>query len=457
MKRRVFIQTCAAGAVTMLADKAQLVEAAPTNLEDAFRNPPVAGHPDTYWFWMNGNISKVGITRDLEDMKRLGIRGFQMFQAGTGIVKGPVDYTSPEYVEMLRHAVRESGRLGLQFGMHNCPGWSSSGGPWLNDHPELSMQVLTWTETTVAGGQSVGIALPQPNSTLNFYSDAMVLAFPAPAGAAAQPTRITSNSASVDAKLLNGDPAGGVEIRPAAEGQPAWLQLEFAQPIEARSIVLRSAVIPAPGAGRGPGGGGAGGGGRGAFAIGGLSLEASDDGVQFRKVADIAGGGGGGRGPQLPSTVNLPATRARFFRLVSTQARRISEIRLAGTGWILNWTSKAGFGGGRGGRGAAAMVPIDLPSGSFIDPNTVVDLTQSMDAQGRLNWQAPAGVWTILRIGHTTTGAENRPPPDGGGGLEVDKFSKKALDYHFDHCQLKDLLDVLAPLAAKGQAHRADP
>lgn len=140
--------------MSLLADNARRVQAAETNLEEAFRNPPSTTNPDACWFWMNGNLSQVGITRDLEDMQRIGIRGYQIFQVSSGIVKGPIDYGSPEHIELIRHAARESNRLGLQFGMHNCGGWSSSGGPWLNDHPELSMQVLTWTETAVAGGQT---------------------------------------------------------------------------------------------------------------------------------------------------------------------------------------------------------------------------------------------------------------------------------------------------------------
>ena len=35
----------------------------------------------------------------------------------------------------------------------------------------------------------------------------------------------------------------------------------------------------------------------------------------------------------------------------------------------------------------------------------VVDLTANMDGAGRLTWDVPQGKWTILRIGHTLTGA----------------------------------------------------
>jgi hypothetical protein len=448
MKRRTFIQSCAAGAVILVAEKPQLTHAAETTLEEAFRNPPSSAFAKTWWHWMNGNISAVGITRDLEAMKRVGVNGFQIFQVGSGIVKGPVDYGSPEHLRLLQHAAKEAHRLGLEFAMHNCPGWSSSGGPWIT--PELSMQVLAWTETSVAGGQRVDITLRQPNATRNYYRDAMVLAFPAQPGDQVQPTRVTSNSGPVEAKLLNaGDPAGGIEIRPAAEGQSAYLQLEFAEPFEARSVTVNSASLAAPGAGAGPGG-------FGGFGAGAMTLEASDDGRQFRKVADIGGGGSLGRrgGIPLASATNFPVTRAKYFRVVSAQARRISELRLSGAGRIVNWSSKASFTQVRGGFGPAPQpvtTAVEPPGGPVIDPAAVLDITQSMDAQGRLNWQAPAGNWTILRIGHTTMGVENHPAPDGGGGLEVDKFSKEAYDFHFDQF-FGNLFDAIAPLAAKGLA-----
>jgi len=414
---------------------------------------------------MNGNISEIGITRDLEAMKRVGCSGFQIFQVGSGIPKGPVDYGSPEHIRLLQHTAREANRLGLEFAMHNCPGWSSSGGPWITARPEYSMQNLTWTETPVAGGQRVNVTLPRPVARLNFYRDAMVLAFPAVAGETAQPVRITSNSGPVDAKLLAGDPAGGFEIRPATDGT-AFLQLEFAEPVEARSVALISAAIAADAGGRGRGG--AGGGGRGSPGGGGaLSIEASDDGAQFRKIADLPAGGAGGRGggggggaaaaggPQLPTTVNIPATRAKYFRLVSTEPRRVSALRVSAAPRIVNWTAKAHFtpgggGGGRGGPAVQAAPPVE-PSGPFVDPASVLDISQSMNQQGQLNWQAPAGNWIVLRIGHTTNGVENHPSPDGGGGLEVDKFSAEAYDYHFNQFFGK-LLDAIAPLTSKGLA-----
>ncbi|MGA3326266.1 MAG: glycosyl hydrolase [Terriglobia bacterium] len=442
MKRRTFIQSCAGGALTLLGDwrpGPQAVEAA--DMEQAFRNPPVSAGPHNYWPWMNGNISQNGITRDLEAMKRVGVKAFQIFQIGSGVYlpQGPVNYGSPEHLRLLKHAAREADRLGLGFAMHNCPGWSSSGGPWIT--PELSMQVLTWTETPVAGGQVVNTTLPQPFAKLNYYRDAMLLAYPAQPGEA-RPMQellrsVTSSSGPVGAKLFtDGDPSTFAEVHPAAEGQSAYLQLEFAEPFEARSITLSSAAVLAGGSPTD------------SFdpsAALPIALEASDDGAQFRKVCEI----GIGRESNIPTSVNFAATRVRFFRLVSPKARRFSEIRLSGASRIPNWTSKANIR--PAGNPAATAALVETPGGPVIDPASVLDIGRYMDPQGRLNWLAPAGSWTILRIGHTTTGAQNAPAPDGSSGLECDKFSKTAYDFHFNHF-FGELFDAIAPLAAKGMA-----
>ncbi len=131
MKRRTFIQSFAAGAVTLVGFKPQINLGAETagTLETAFRQPPPGAHAKTWWHWMNGNITAEGITLDIEAMKRVGIRGFQIFQVGTGIPKGPVDYSSAEHARLLQHAAKEADRLGMEFDIMNCPGWSNQRRP----------------------------------------------------------------------------------------------------------------------------------------------------------------------------------------------------------------------------------------------------------------------------------------------------------------------------------------
>jgi len=80
----------------------------------------------------------------------------------------------------MTHAIKEGKRLGVEIGIHNAPGWSSSGGPWVT--PELSMQQIVWSETTVQGEQKVDALLSQPQINQNYYRDVFVIAFPAQPG-----------------------------------------------------------------------------------------------------------------------------------------------------------------------------------------------------------------------------------------------------------------------------------
>lgn len=150
-------------------------------LESGFRKPPASARPHTWWHWMNGNISREGITADLEAMKRAGIGGAQMFHVDQYIPAGKVPYMSPQWREMIVHAAKEAKRLGLELCIHNCAGWSSSGGPWIT--PEHAMQTLVWSEKSVHGPVHFSEALPQPKlPAVPYYRDVAILAFKTPEG-----------------------------------------------------------------------------------------------------------------------------------------------------------------------------------------------------------------------------------------------------------------------------------
>ena len=128
---------------------------------------------------MNGNVTKDGITADLEAMARVGIGGVQIFDAGLALPKGPVEFASDAWFDCLVHADREAKRLGIELCVANCSGWTSSAGPWLT--PELSMKYVTNTAVRVKGGEKFDGGLPMPEKTNGFYEDIAVLAFPTPA------------------------------------------------------------------------------------------------------------------------------------------------------------------------------------------------------------------------------------------------------------------------------------
>src|SRR4051812_21951911 len=110
------------------------------DLEKNFIQPPASARPWVNWFWVDGNISKEGITADLEAMQRVGIGGVMLMDVAQEAPSGPVRFGSEPWHDMFRHTVKEAARLGLKIDMHNAPGWSGSGGPWIP--PAFSMQQM---------------------------------------------------------------------------------------------------------------------------------------------------------------------------------------------------------------------------------------------------------------------------------------------------------------------------
>jgi hypothetical protein len=142
-------------------------------LATSFRVPPASARPHTWWHWMNGRITREGITADLEWMQRVGIGGVQAFHIADGFEPGPVGYLSPEWLQIFEHAASESNRLGLEMCLHNCAGWSSSGGPWIT--PELAMQEVVWTQQRIDATPQTTIQLERPKAKHDYYRDIAVV------------------------------------------------------------------------------------------------------------------------------------------------------------------------------------------------------------------------------------------------------------------------------------------
>ncbi len=193
-----------------------------------FRHPPDSARPWVYWFWLDGNITREGITADLEAMKRVGIGGVLIMEVDQGIPKGPVRFGSPQWRELFRHVVAEAGRLGLKVNMNNDAGWCGSGGPWIK--PEHAMQKLVWTETVVEGPRRFEGPLPQPETVANFYRDVAVLAFPTPSADADPKTRV--RIARIDAKNMASRRVAPPDNNLIAPGQYAALPADAVVPRE---------------------------------------------------------------------------------------------------------------------------------------------------------------------------------------------------------------------------------
>lgn len=430
MQRRQFLKSSSLAGVAALITPAGVVQfgnrtAAAQTLVDSFKNPPHSAKPQTWWHWMNGNVTREGITLDLEAMHDIGLGGFQNFDAGTGIPKGPVQYLSPEWLALKEHTIKEAQRLGLEFTMHNCPGWSSSGGPWIT--PELGMQEVTWSESFVTGAKTVRLKLPKPTTKLNHYRDIAVLAFPSLRGEVVL-TDVVSEASTKDGPVevtsLSNPDEGEVTL---AAGGKDTLQIRLKSPYEAYSLGLVATPVDGN---RGGGFGGPS-----------ITIEVADEREAFQKLATIPANGSF-------MLAEFAPTSFQFIRLSSASAVQIGQIRLSRAPRLTDWRKKANYAFS----GVAGIKPHTDPlvyQGAIV-PASVLNLTDRVDKFGVLNWEAPEGDWTVLRVGYTANGSMNRSAPDTGVGLECDKYSAEAITFHFNK-MMENLLPTLAPLAKQGK------
>ena len=167
------------------------------SLSSTFLNPPTKSKPYVWWHWMGSNFSKSGITKDLEAMKEIGIGGATIFNIASAVQEShfPIlnnpwpnqTYRSPAYWEAVKHAANEAKRLGLELGLHNTAGYSTTGGPWVTE--EKAMQKLVWSKVETQGGKTIILKLQKPELPIfygwgstqqraTFYKDVAVLALP---------------------------------------------------------------------------------------------------------------------------------------------------------------------------------------------------------------------------------------------------------------------------------------
>ena len=150
-------------------------------LKNGFLSPPQEARPRVWWHWMDGNITKDGIRKDLEWMNRAGIGGFHCFEASLGIppiVEQRLVFMSPEWQDAFRYAISMADSLDMETAIASCAGWSNTGGPWVK--PEQAMKKLVWSEVRMRnegrGARSKEVlSLPHPDS-LMWYKDLYVLA-----------------------------------------------------------------------------------------------------------------------------------------------------------------------------------------------------------------------------------------------------------------------------------------
>jgi hypothetical protein len=150
-------------------------------LDKNFAHPPPEAKLRAYWWWLNGNVTKESITRDLEEMAAKGFGGALICDAngatqeGNGPVPHGPDFFSPAWRELYKHTLREAARLGLEISLNIQSGWNL-GGPMVK--AEDAPKKLVWSVTRVTGPAAVDQKLPEPGHPKEFYRDVAVLAYP---------------------------------------------------------------------------------------------------------------------------------------------------------------------------------------------------------------------------------------------------------------------------------------
>ncbi|MGI4866085.1 MAG: glycosyl hydrolase [Janthinobacterium lividum] len=400
-------------------------QAATPDLKQVFQNPPEAAKPWVFWYWMNAAVTPEGITADLEAMREAGIGGAYLMPIkgveNPPAISPPAEQLSPQWWKMVKHAMSEADRLGLKLAMHYSDGFALGGGPWIT--PELSMQHVVSAQTQVAGGQKMSLLLPRPAAVQGYYRDIAVYAYLAPTGngssTASTKPQITSSMAGENLNLL-ATPGNKKGFKTSEVG---WIQYAFDQPFTCRSIRIRSNGYN--------------------YQANRLQVEVSDDGRTFRPIGRLQPPRSGWQDSSAV-THALPATTARFFRFAYDpagsepgaedldaakwkQSLKVSEIQLSGEARIHQFEGKNGDVWRVSERTTAAQ----LPAAQCVPLGKLLNLTDKLDATGRLTWTAPPGRWIILRMGHTSTGQVNTTG-GGGRGLECDKFNLAAITLQFD-------------------------
>ena len=405
-------------------------------LHSGFVHPPQSARPRVWWHWMNGNISKEGIQLDLQWMHRIGIGGFQNFDAALAtpqVVDKRLAYMTPEWKDAFRYATTLADRLGLEEAIAGSPGWSESGGPWVPG-PQ-AMKKYVWSETTVEGGkpftgtlahppsvtgpfQNLPVANPAAFKEPQFYADSAVVAYRAAATDTTLKPLITSSSGPLDAAPLSDADLTTSIILPALRSGPAWIQFTFPQP-----QVIRALTLVATG-GQGDS----------------SDLEASDDGQSFRTVTSIPRGGA----PE--HTISFAPVTAKSFRvtfqmgaspLSSTppgnlpimKGASIAELELHAGARINRFEEKAAF---RQTPDLYGFATPNFATSDAIRKSDVIDLTSRMHPDGTLDWTPPAGQWVVLRIGYSLLGITNHPATAEATGLEVDKLNATYVKNYMD-------------------------
>ena len=223
--------------IIISCDGVQLDPQEYTRIQEGFITPQEDNKPWCYYYWIGDDISKEGVTRDLEAMKDFGLGAVLIGNINPDETDGKVPLFSDGWWEITAHAVNEGHRLGIDVGFFNCPGWSMSGGPWVSY--DKAMRHLVYSETTVSGPGPQTVQLEKPAEE---FQDTYVLAF---RKIGSERIKLNKGNASISCKpavyrpenVLDGDTRTEVLFR-TRDNLEYVIDISTEEGFEARSLIL---------------------------------------------------------------------------------------------------------------------------------------------------------------------------------------------------------------------------
>lgn len=426
------------------------------DLEAGFRNPPQSAGVRAFWWWLNSNVTREAITRDLEEMEDKGFSGALIFDADGSSQRGnrrapagPV-FGSPEWTELFVHACREAKRLGLELSLNIQSGWNL-GGPQVT--AEEATQALVWSKTELRGPAAIEQVLSSPRSR-SFYRDVAVVAVPIPevqnnttthaGGTMVFALQASSTQHAFRGGLaMDGDPdTFWVSASGPDRDSPQWLLLTLSGPARISELSLQ---------------------GRKGYGPRECTIQVSLDNKTFRTVKEATLEDGerlkASFEPQAAKFVRLLFTSAYDVRPVGGKARnvQVTEIALPGVGMpamprfrpirdlkLKNASRELGMSAPDC-RFLLDTAPA-LPGELAVKHTDILNLSAKMDRDGMLRWDVPKGEWVVLRIGHTATGAHVSTESAGWGGRVLDYMNPDSLRKYWQR-NLEPLFEAIGPMA----------
>lgn len=390
-------------------------------LEKGFIAVPDSIQTSVYWYWLSDNISKDGVIKDLEAMKKVGINRAFIGNIGiSDIPYGKVKLFSPEWWGIIHTALKTATRLGIEIGIFNSPGWSQSGGPWVK--PKQGMRYLTSSEISVNGPMLLNRKLIKPDPD---FQDVKVIAYPAPKD-------FDSDLRNHKVKLI-GTPEvdnlknlvdkNEVSVINLPVNKAFTLDFILENAFTARSLLIYPANAPA-------------------YCE--IDLQCKINGV-YQTIKHFTmdrtnPGLNVGFKPYAPVAISIPKITGKEFRLLFNEVSDgsgIAEIKFSSAPIVEDYMEKT----------LAKMWQTPYPYWNayqwmlkpaiddrslLIDPDKIIDISGFISADGNLNWNVPPGKWIIERTGMLPTKMRNSPASAEGTGLETDKMSKMHIAAHFD-------------------------